>query len=59
MYRLISVEGVVITTGDFMKKRFIEEFLFGNELINWQMKMNEPLKAKKLTKEEVEKVLKK
>ena len=41
-----------------MKKKFIEEFLFGNELINWQMKMNEPLKAKKLTKEEVEKLLK-
>lgn len=41
-----------------MKKHFIEEFLFGNELINWQMKMNEPLKARKLTPEEVEKLLK-
>ncbi len=42
-----------------MKRKYIEELLFGNELINWQMKMNEPLKAKKLTKEEVDKILKK
>lgn len=36
-----------------MKKKYIEEFLFGGELINWQMKMNEPLKARKLTDEEI------
>lgn len=42
-----------------MKRKYIEELLFGNELINWQMKMNEPLKAKKLTKEEVDNLLKK
>ena len=42
-----------------MRRKFIEELLFGNELINWQMKMNEPLKAKKLTKEEVKKLLNK
>lgn len=42
-----------------MKKLYIEDLLFGEEKINWEMKMNEPLKARKLTKEEVAKLIQK
>lgn len=40
-----------------MKKRYIEETLSGNELTNWQQKMRDPLKARKISKDEVAKNL--
>lgn len=46
--------------GKFMLRKIVEKlFWHYQERKNWQMKMNEPIKIKKLTREEADRILRK